>query len=427
MENKIDLLREIYLQRFYNKCKDKNISDFTDEEQVVEAEVIAKYLGLDYSNINSLYEESVIVHQKFEDMIKAKKLLDEQEKLKQERLAIKGQLLFTCVNLGEDREHNRKQYEVYKRPDNSYYCIDQDKNKFEGKPLIYIKEFNITFRYTTPQKKHYGAVTIGGFTTGGTYTTGGETHYDSEKTDKAVLQFELSNDIKMEIGTIVFSKVISQKLELTDYVFDKYFNTNDQLSISTYHWDLYPNYKKNCSSVVNVVNAETRDAVVVALQTFKEDILFTIHQLTPISNLINDVFEEKYPPTKDEVYTAALKALESDDLTTINNNIEWLKKIQTYKDSKDILTSLIKHSISLEKEKSYKNACALKNDNNTKSCMKAIEIFKNLHGFKDSKEQLENCNVLLAQLKKQETLKLIIIICVVIALVILCSICYGHP
>jgi hypothetical protein len=416
MENKIDLLR------FYNKCKDKNISDFTDEEQLVEAEVIAKYLGLDYSDINSLYEESVIVHQKFEDRIKAKKLLDEQEKLKQERSAIKGQLLFTCVDLEEDRKHNRKQYEVYKRPDNSYYCIDQDKNKFEGKPLISIKEFDIVFRYTTPQKKHYGAVTIGGFTTGGTYTTGGETHYDSEKTDKAVLQFELSNDIKMEIGTIVFSKVISQKLELTDYVFDKYFNANDQLSISTYHWDLYPDFKKNCSFLVNGVNAETYDAAVYTRQKFKKDILFTKHQLTPISNLINDVFKEKYPPTKDEVYTAAVKALDSNNLTEINNNIEWLKKIQTYKDSKDILTSLIKHSISLEKEKSYENACALKNENNTKSCMKAIEIFKNLHSFKDSKEQLENCNVLLAQLKKTrnhlKAKKLIIIICVVIALVI---------
>lgn len=87
--------------------------------------------------------------------------------------------------------------------------------------------------------------------------------------------------------------------------------------------------------------------------------------------------------------------------------------------------SVLKENI---KNSQYNQACSLMNENKKDSCLKAIEIFKSLDDFKDSKVQIDNCNTLLTELKKQEELdakkkkkkkfKTIIIICIVIALII---------
>ncbi len=87
--------------------------------------------------------------------------------------------------------------------------------------------------------------------------------------------------------------------------------------------------------------------------------------------------------------------------------------------------SVLKENI---KNNQYDQACSLMNENKKDSCLKAIEIFRSLEDFKDSKAQIDNCNTLLTELKKQAELdakkkkkkkyKTIVIICIVIALII---------
>ena len=105
-----------------------------------------------------------------------------------------------------------------------------------------------------------------------------------------------------------------------------------------------------------------------------------------LNSYINEI---KYN-RKEVIYKEACSLISEKETESNERAIELFKSIEDFKDSKEKKETLKRNILSV-KEKKYQEACCLMNENMLDSLEVASSIFKKINDYKDSKEKLEKC------------------------------------
>ena len=113
------------------------------------------------------------------------------------------------------------------------------------------------------------------------------------------------------------------------------------------------------------------------------------------------------------------------DAEAIENLIRQIERMDSNKESAELLElakEKYREAVVSERETSYQDACYLMRSNNGKSIEDAIKIFESLDHYKDSKDKIGECHILLLEMKKREKIILAVIAVIFVISCIILSI-----
>lgn len=298
---------------FYKQCIDNGYTDMNDETQSLKAKVIASDLGLDYKNISKLFESAELAFKK--------------ESKRQERLAINGEFLFELKVISQDINVIR----IYKIPDKSvYYTIDNSTKKNEDISFSVESRGTVYYSYK-PSKMVYTGATVGGVSTGGWTTVGGECVANLDTSGNKGVVVAVCQNKNITIESVVLSASVCNLFKRHTFkinnVRDKKIECMKTDIKSVEEQKVYYNVaKSNAHDSTLVNNLLLRAADVVRL---------SLRDCNKIADFLNQIIYDEYPPSDDEIYDEAIALLDYEDSYSLNKALNLFNIIYDYKDSSE--------------------------------------------------------------------------------------------
>ncbi len=176
------------LIKFYSECKAKGYNNMSDFNQRIKAKVIASDLGLDYENINSLYE---------------------QAKKEYEIDNLSGECLFDIYS-------NNTLYKVFKCSNGEIYC-ESNNTKYDNVNFI-VKPRNIISYNYHPSKIFYTGASSGGVAMGGFHTTQDYNTVKLHETENGYITMSANGLSDVELTKITIDANIYQFIKVELYI-----------------------------------------------------------------------------------------------------------------------------------------------------------------------------------------------------------------
>ena len=306
---------------FYRQCQEKGWTDMTDETHRLKAKVIASDLGLKYSKLDALYEKA-------RECYEAEEKERERQRREKERLEAlqkaEGELILAFSKSEDDTAVSGKTVRVYRLPDGSLYHIDSESaEKRDGPPQIMLKSGDATLYTYQPSRTVYTSATVGGVTTGGFSETGSSIGVVRSQSDKGDLT--IGNDF-------VVKHVILP--EAVRYAFRR-----DPRFKSCANGRTIPLFCE--SALANAYSAAVRGAMesrdtmqmVNAIRLEAEARRLSMDECRSIMGLLQDILNNKYPPTDPELFRRAQELARSEKTVELKEACRLLEELQ---DSREI-------------------------------------------------------------------------------------------
>ena len=305
---------------FYKQCIDNGYTDMNDGTQSLKAKVIASDLGLDYKNISKLFESAELA---FKEQLNK----EEKERKRQERLAINGELLFELKVISQDINVIR----IYKRPDKSvYYTIDNSTKKNED--ISFSVESRGTVYYTyKPSKMVYTGATVGGVSTGGCTTVGGERVANLDTSGNKGVVVAVCQNKNITIESVVLSASVCNLFKRHTF---KINNVRDK-KIECMKTDIKSVEEQKMYYDVAKSNAHDSTLVNNLLLRAADVVRLSLRDCNKIADFLNQIIYDEYPPSDDEIYDEAIALLNYKDSYSLNKALNLFNIIYDYKDSSE--------------------------------------------------------------------------------------------
>lgn len=305
---------------FYKQCIDNGYTDMNDGTQSLKAKVIASDLGLDYKNISKLFESAELA---FKEQLNK----EEKERKRQERLAINGELLFELKVISQDINVIR----IYKRPDKSvYYTIDNSTKKNED--ISFSVESRGTVYYTyKPSKMVYTGATVGGVSTGGWTTVGGERVANLDTSGNKGVVVAVCQNKNITIESVVLSASVCNLFKRHTF---KINNVRDK-KIECMKTDIKSVEEQKMYYDVAKSNAHDSTLVNNLLLRAADVVRLSLRDCNKIADFLNQIIYDEYPPSDDEIYDEAIALLNYKDSYSLNKALNLFNIIYDYKDSSE--------------------------------------------------------------------------------------------
>lgn len=303
---------------FYKQCIDNGYTDMNDGTQSLKAKVIASDLGLDYKNISKLFESAELA---FKEQLNK----EEKERKRQERLAINGELLFELKVISQDINVIR----IYKRPDKSvYYTIDNSTKKNED--ISFSVESRGTVYYTyKPSKMVYTGATVGGVSTGGWTTVGGERVANLDTSGNKGVVVAVCQNKNITIESVVLSASVCNLFKRHTFIIN---NVRDK-KIECMKTDIKSVEEQKMYYDVAKSNAHDSTLVNNLLLRAADVVRLSLRDCNKIADFLNQIIYDEYPPSDDEIYDEAIALLNYKDSYSLNKALNLFNIIYDYKDS----------------------------------------------------------------------------------------------
>lgn len=305
---------------FYKQCIDNGYTDMNDGTQSLKAKVIASDLGLNYKNISKLFESAELA---FKEQLNK----EEKERKRQERLAINGEFLFELKVISQDINVIR----IYKRPDKSvYYTTDNSTKKNEDISFSVESRETVFYSYK-PSKMVYTGATVGGVSTGGWTTVGGECVANLDTSGNKGVVVAVCQNKNITIESVVLSASVCNLFKRHTFkinnVRDKKIECMKTDIKSVEEQKIYYNVaKSNAHDSTLANNLLLRAADVVRL---------SLRDCNKIADFLNQIIYDEYPPSDDEIYDKAIALLNYKDSYSLNKALDLFNIIYDYKDSSE--------------------------------------------------------------------------------------------
>lgn len=305
---------------FYKQCIDNGYTDMNDGTQSLKAKVIASDLGLNYKNISKLFESADLA---FKEQLNK----EEKERKRQERLAINGEFLFELKVISQDINVIR----IYKRPDKSvYYTTDNSTKKNEDISFSVESRGTVFYSYK-PSKMVYTGATVGGVSTGGWTTVGGECVANLDTSGNKGVVVAVCQNKNITIESVVLSASVCNLFKRHTFkinnVRDKKIECMKTDIKSVEEQKIYYNVaKSNAHDSTLANNLLLRAADVVRL---------SLRDCNKIADFLNQIIYDEYPPSDDEIYDKAIALLNYKDSYSLNKALDLFNIIYDYKDSSE--------------------------------------------------------------------------------------------
>lgn len=305
---------------FYKQCIDNGYTDMNDGTQSLKAKVIASDLGLNYKNISKLFESAELA---FKEQLNK----EEKERKRQERLAINGEFLFELKVISQDINVIR----IYKRPDKSvYYTTDNSTKKNEDISFSVESRGTVFYSYK-PSKMVYTGATVGGVSTGGWTTVGGECVANLDTSGNKGVVVAVCQNKNITIESVVLSASVCNLFKRHTFkinnVRDKKIECMKTDIKSVEEQKIYYNVaKSNAHDSTLANNLLLRAADVVRL---------SLRDCNKIADFLNQIIYDEYPPSDDEIYDKAIALLNYKDSYSLNKALDLFNIIYDYKDSSE--------------------------------------------------------------------------------------------
>lgn len=305
---------------FYKQCIDNGYTDMNDGTQSLKAKVIASDLGLNYKNISKLFESAELA---FKEQLNK----EEKERKRQERLAINGEFLFELKVISQDINVIR----IYKRPDKSvYYTTDNSTKKNEDISFSVESRGTVFYSYK-PSKMVYTGATVGGVSTGGWTTVGGECVANLDTSGNKGVVVAVCQNKNITIESVVLSASVCNLFKRHTFkinnVRDKKIECMKTDIKSVEEQKIYYNVAKSNahdSTLANNLLLRARDVVRLSLRDCNK-----------IADFLNQIIYDEYPPSDDEIYDKAIALLNYKDSYSLNKALDLFNIIYDYKDSSE--------------------------------------------------------------------------------------------
>lgn len=298
---------------FYKQCIDNGYTDMNDETQSLKAKVIASDLGLDYKNISKLFESAELAFKK--------------ESKRQERLAINGEFLFELKVISQDINVIR----IYKRPDKSvYYTIDNSTKKNEDISFSVESRGTVYYSYK-PSKMVYTGATVGGVSTGGWTTVGGECVANLDTSGNKGVVVSVCQNKNITIESVVLSASVCNIFKRHTF---KINNVRDK-KIECMKTDIKSVEEQKV--YYNVAKSNARDSTLAnnLLLRAADVVRLSLRDCNKIADFLNQIIYDEYPPSDDEIYDEAIALLDYEDSYSLNKALNLFNIIYDYKDSSE--------------------------------------------------------------------------------------------
>lgn len=300
------------MAQFYEECQKKGYTDMKDATQSLKAKVIASDLGLNYNNIEKLYQTAHIAY----DTVTKRKAAEKAEK---ERIAVNGNLIITF----------NSNWKVYRRADGSIYS-DINDERCDGKPSIYYEQcvyYEYTYHGPTTT---YNAVSINGMTSGWVDTQGD--YFSSiKKLSNHGIIYVKSGDRRHELSSITLDQAVCDAYKRDDN-FKKLVKHN---SIPCERKGESESYSRYCLEEYKY----THDVVKTKNKLSYSKVLdhISLDECKAIVKLIQCVIDGQYPPSDEDLYNTAKDLSEKTTSSDLAKAIELFEKIADYKDSQALI------------------------------------------------------------------------------------------
>lgn len=303
------------LAEFYRLCQEKGWTDMTDETHRLKAKVIASDLGLNYSKLDVLYEKARDCHETVETE-------REQQRREKERLEelqkINGELILVFSDAEQETSLSEKTVQVFRRSSGLlYYTSSGSKTKHEGAPPLVLRSGDANLLSYEPSKTVYTSVTVGGVTTGGVSETGPSMRVVGSKSDKGELAIGNSFTVKR----VILPKTICYAFR-RDSRYLRYANNGtislfqDTAMANTYSYAVKGGLQSG--DTIQVINALRLEA---------EERRLSLGTCKGIMSLLQDILDNRYPPTDQELFQQAQELSESDKSEELKKACSLLEKL----------------------------------------------------------------------------------------------------
>lgn len=305
---------------FYKQCIDNGYTDMNDGTQSLKAKVIASDLGLDYKNISKLFESAEFA---FKEQLNK----EEKERKRQERLAINGEFLFELKVISQDINVIR----IYKRPDKSvYYTIDNSTKKNEDISFSVESRGTVYYSYK-PSKMVYTGATVGGVSTGGWTTVGGECVANLDTSGNKGVVVAVCQNKNITIESVVLSASVCNLFKRHTF---KINNVRDK-KIECMKTDIKSVEEQKMYYDVAKSNAHDSTLVNNLLLRAADVVRLSLRDCNKIADFLNQIIYDEYPPSDDEIYDEAIALLNYKDSYSLNKALNLFNIIYDYKDSSE--------------------------------------------------------------------------------------------
>lgn len=291
------------LIKFYAQCLDKGYVDMSDSTQSLKAKVIASDLGLDYKNITKVFSEA--------------KTLYENQKAREERLAVNGEEILTIDN-----------YSIFRRPDGSIYTEYQGK-RIEDVSFSVKKGAVLSYTYHPSQTIFTGA-SSGGIIMGGTHQT--KAYYDErvDSTGKGEVVAIFNNE-QHSIKTATIPKTIS-KLFKRDPLFKRLAKQNPGGS----HYIICKHKSTVDASIAGQLLAQKHsfEEQMATLSNINDMDRISYEECVDIANLLNRIIKNDHPLSDDQLYDEAELLSKSSSIGELERAHSIFTNISDYLDAR---------------------------------------------------------------------------------------------
>jgi len=325
------------LIRFYEICVEKNYTDMGNDEQRLDAKVVAADLQIKHKDIGELFEEAKRVS---------------------ERTMVDGQLLVSIM----DKKNDLK---VFLRSDNTIYSVINAGDKIEGAPKITVnKGGSISYTYN-PSQAIFTSVTVGGITTGGVECT--KASYSEKVVDSGKGYIEVSIGGKaFAVHIISFSPFIRERFK-RNASFQRIAGVTGNISCRK------SNIYTNRLLAESLLGADYKQQMTMLSQAADDERL-PYSQCVEIANLLGQVVNLDFPPLDEDVYGRAVTLMKSSDPMLKTQADKLLLTILDYKDSADLI---------------YTRAVELSTSKTSPELHHAMELFSSVSHCKDTESHID--------------------------------------
>lgn len=294
--------RDDKLLKFYSECQSKGYTDMNDSTHSLKAKVIANDLGLSYGNIKTLYQEAKNATQK---KAQSEKIVDE--------------LLLTCFTI------SCSHFDIYKNNSNKIYALIYGEKVF-GTPTVEVAAVKRpAIEYKAPSATYIGVSSshIGMSTGSVTYDPGGATTtFKNTEYGHVVLKIG-KKDYKLE--SVIPSSKLADAFK-RDAEFMSHYD--GKALLLTKKRSIYDDpYTGGCLPLIT---------------------------LNGLSVLLRKMINNQLPESDQELYTKALKLINSESSAAVKEAKVTFEYISDYKDSEEQATKASKRYeevLQVEKER----------------------------------------------------------------------------
>lgn len=322
------------LVSFYQSCMEKGYVDMSDATQSLKAKVIASDLGLNYKNIDKLYNEAKLA---YENHVVAEEKRKQQLEEEEARKAVNGNLLFTL-------DTSESEIKVYRRPDESVYCEGpKTGGRIEKVKISTESGAYLSYDYH-PSKTVYTGASSGGIHMGGTHTT--EAYYSEKVTTSSngdvVIQY---GDKKETVHGVRLSGAVAKAFKRDE----AYLKWGSDFACR----------KSELSQGLTAKAIISSDAgfydKMGMLSASADMMRLPMAECKEIAKFLNRIITHQYPLSDEQIYAQGKQLLAQDNSAALQQAINKFQIIKDYLDSKELIEqAMVKYEEVLQAEKENK-------------------------------------------------------------------------